>query len=539
MSWRRQAAALAVAGALAVLHTWPLTRDLAGQSRLDNADTALNTWIVAWVAHALPRHPLHVFDAPIFHPERRTLAYSEHLLAQGAMAMPLRAAGLSPTATYNLLVILGHALGAWAMWRLVTAWTGDAAAGAVAGCAFAFNAHLLTRFAHLQALHGEFVPLVLLGVDRLATHGRRRDALLLALGLVLVGLTSIYLLVFVAAAAVAGVATRRTEWGARAGATIGLTLAALVMAAVCLLPVLLPYWQVNHELGLERSIADAAQYGATWHDYLATGGRLHYALWSARFFGDGDAFFPGLTVTALAVLALADRRVHRGRVRMLVAIAALGVALSFGPALPLYGWLHEHLAPLRAIRVASRWAVLMLIATAVLAGLGAAALRARLAARPALATTVALILPALVTAEALRAPLAFTPTPSVPPIYARLAGVPATAVLEFPIFPAAHFNLNAPYLLAQIVHGHPIVAGYSGFAPPGYDARLAALARLPEDTAHRELVALGISHLVLHVAPLVAGFGQAAVDGLDEVPWLRREIADDEARVYRVLDVTP
>ena len=98
------AAALAVAAVLAVLHTWPLARDVAGQSRLDNADTALNTWIVSWVAHQLPRDPRRVFDAPIFHPERRTLAYSEPLLAPGAMAMPLRAAGLSATATYNLLV---------------------------------------------------------------------------------------------------------------------------------------------------------------------------------------------------------------------------------------------------------------------------------------------------------------------------------------------------------------------------------------------------------------------------------------------------
>ena len=135
--------------------------------------------------------------------------------------MPLRAAGLSATATYNLLVLAGFALSAWAMWRLVTGWTGDAVAGAVAGCAFAFNAHLLTRFAHLQALHGEFVPVVLLAVDRLATRARWRDAALLAAGLVLVGLTSIYLLVFVAGAAVVGVAARAAEWRLRPGPHAG------------------------------------------------------------------------------------------------------------------------------------------------------------------------------------------------------------------------------------------------------------------------------------------------------------------------------
>ena len=124
MTWRRQVTALAVAAALAVFHTWPLASDVAGQSRLDNADTALTTWIVSWVAHQLPRDPRRLFDAPIFHPERRTLAYSEPLLAPGAMAIPLRAAGLSATATYNLLALAGFALSAWAMWRLVAGWTG-------------------------------------------------------------------------------------------------------------------------------------------------------------------------------------------------------------------------------------------------------------------------------------------------------------------------------------------------------------------------------------------------------------------------------
>ncbi len=534
MSWRPAAAALALTAALAVLHTWPLGSDVSGQSRLDNGDTALNTWIVAWVAHQLPRDPLRVFDAPIFHPERRTLAYSEHLLAQGAMAWPLRAAGLSPTATYNLLVLAGFALSAWAMWRLVAAWTGDEAAGAVAGCAFAFNAHLLTRFAHLQALHAEFVPIVLLAVDRLATAPRLRHALLLTLGLVLVGLTSVYLLIFTAAAAVIGLLARWPEWRARWVSAIGWAGAGALLAAVALVPVLWPYWQVNRELGLERTLADAAQYGATWRDYLATGGRLHHAWWSHRFLPDHDALFPGLTVLALAGVACVDRQSHRGRVRMLVAIGLAGVALSLGPALPLYGWLFDLLPPLRAIRVASRWGVLWLTALAVLSGLGAAALRTR--ARPMVARALAVALPLLVTLEAARTPMAFTPTPPVPAVYAHLAAVPGAVLLEFPLFPGSQFNLNAPYLLAQTTHFHPIVAGYSGFASPAFTSRVTTLGGFPGDDAHALIRTLGITHVVLHVAPLAAQFGAAAVDAIDRVPWLTREFADGEARVFRVVE---
>jgi hypothetical protein len=534
VSWRLQLAALAVAAALAVFHTWPLSRDLAGQSRLDNADTALTTWITSWVAHQLPRDPLHLFDAPIFHPERRTLAYSEPLIAPGVMAIPLRGAGLSATTTYNLLVLAGYALSAWAMWRLVTGWTGDPVAGAVAGCAFAFNAHLLTRFAHLQALHGEFVPVVLLAMDRLATRARWRDAVLLAAGLVLVGLTSIYTLTFAAAAVVVGVAARAAEWRATAARTWLRVGAGALLGALCLSPVLLQYWLVNRELGLERTLADSAQYGATWRDYLATGGRLHYNLWSARFFSGTAVLFPGVAALGLALVGIADRRGHRGRVRMFVAIGVLGVVLSLGPAVPLYGWLFETVPLLRATRVAARWGGLFLMAVAVLAGFGTAALRAR--SGPRAAWILAWLLPAVVTLEAARTPMAFTPTPPIPLVYSRLAALPDAVLLEFPLFPGPQFNLNAPYLLAQTEHFHPIIAGYSGFATPAYTARTATLGRFPADESRALMRALGVTHVVLHLGPLVQGYGQAAVDAIDGVPWLRREYADDEARVYRVVE---
>src|SRR5690349_10167566 len=55
---------------LAVLHTWPLATAPGRLSRNDNADTILNEWTMAWVAHQLPRHPLHLFDANIFYPEQ-------------------------------------------------------------------------------------------------------------------------------------------------------------------------------------------------------------------------------------------------------------------------------------------------------------------------------------------------------------------------------------------------------------------------------------------------------------------------------------
>ena len=173
-------------------------------SRHDNADAMLNEWIVAWVAHQAPRAPLHLFDANIFHPEPRALAFSEHMTVQGLMGAPVFWLGGSPLLAYNLLVMAGLALSAWAMWLLLKRWTGSSAAGAVAGSLLAFNAHTLTRLPHLQALHLEFMPVVLLALDRLLVERRARDAVLLGVACALQGLTSNYLLVFTAMAAAVG-----------------------------------------------------------------------------------------------------------------------------------------------------------------------------------------------------------------------------------------------------------------------------------------------------------------------------------------------
>jgi hypothetical protein len=531
---RRDVVALTLALALAVLHTWPLATDPDGLSRHDNADTTLNTWIVAWVAHVLPRDPPRVFDAPIFHPERRTLAYSEPLLLPGLMAVPLQAAGLSATAVYNLLVILGFTLSAWAMWRVVTAWTGDAWAGALAGAAYAFNAHLLTRFAHLQAIHAECLPLVLFAVDRIASRAHVRDGWTLAAGLVGVGLTSLYQLAFAAGATVAALAARLPEWRGRARRTAGIATLGAVAGAVLLAPVLWQYLAVNREWGLARTLSDASQYGATWRDYLATGGRLHYAWWSAPYFGSATALFPGVAVTVLALIGSWRRDDDRPRVHMLVAIGAVGLAMSLGPALPGYAWLFEHVPLLQATRVSARWGMLLLTALAALAGLGLAAVRRQSGPRAAGRLTALALL--VVTAEALRAPMAYTPTPPIAPIYAQLASIDGAVLLEFPLFPGPQANLNAPYLLAQTEHFRPIVAGYSGFSTAGYAERVADLGTFPGEAARRRIAAMGVTHVVIHMDALRDTYGQAALDGLEAVPWLTRTLEDASTRVYRVLD---
>src|SRR5262245_44449195 len=110
---------------LAVVHTWPLAADPAGLSRNDTADTVHHEWILAWDVHQLTRDPLHLFDTNTFHPERRTLAYSDHLIVQAVMAAPFLLAGASPVLAYNVALIIGMALTGWSASLVVGSWTGS------------------------------------------------------------------------------------------------------------------------------------------------------------------------------------------------------------------------------------------------------------------------------------------------------------------------------------------------------------------------------------------------------------------------------
>ena len=72
---------------MAVVHSWPLASDLTHLTRLDNNDAQLNTFVIAWNAHILPRDPLHLFEATPFYPEKHSLAFSEHMLVPSLMKL--------------------------------------------------------------------------------------------------------------------------------------------------------------------------------------------------------------------------------------------------------------------------------------------------------------------------------------------------------------------------------------------------------------------------------------------------------------------
>ena len=530
----RRLAQLAFFAAAAVAHTWPLASGLGTWSRMDNADTALNAWILSWVAHQLSAAPLHLFDANIFYPEPRSLAFSEHMVVQGVMGIPLFAAGLSAVVVYNVLVLAGFTLSGLAMAVVVEGWTGSVGAGTVAGLAYAFNAHTLVRFGHMQALHVEFLPFALAALHALMVRPTWRAAAFLATACALQALTSNYLLVMTAIAMAAVAAASPAAWiGAGALRRWWMVGAAAAVCGIVLLPFLLPYYYASVTQGLTRPYDEVAYYSGQWRDYLATGGRLHYALWSHRFFTDSTPLFPGLTVLALAIYAMTAAQAWRDpRLRAMVLLALVGMALSFGTALPGYRWLYEHVTILQGIRAVVRFGWLWLLALAVLAGAGVCRLERRW---PAHATRIAVVAALLVSVEASRAPMSFTRFDGIPAIYTHVAALSDAVLIEMPFPTRDTIQINGPYVLASTEHFHPMMNGYSGFVPASYLLHAAVAGRLPSAAAVQELGYLGATHIVAHGRAL----GDEAIAQLEATGRVRLLAREGDDRLYAIARDTP
>ncbi|MGC4083802.1 MAG: hypothetical protein QM736_17240 [Vicinamibacterales bacterium] len=522
---------LAIFVLLAIVHLWPLASAPGTLSRNDNGDFVLHEWIMAWVAHAVATNPLHLFDANIFYPERGTLSYSDHLFVQSMIGAPLLWGGASPVLVHNLVLMAGFALTGWTTSLVLRRWTGSWLAAVGGGSLVAFNAFSLTRLPQIQDLHLEFFPLALFALDRLLSDPRLRHALSLAGWFVLHALTGTYLMVFASLSLAAAALVRPADWiGARFKRAGGYIVLAAVIAVVLLTPFLLPYYRASAEVGLGRSLEETQRFSAELTDYFAAAGRIHFDIlqWSRPYF-QGDALFPGFVALALALVGLWTVGLRDVRTRMLLAIAVVSFALSFGPAFPPYRVLYHVYPLLTGIRGAVRFGQFTLAAVGMLAAFGIASIERRL--KPALAVPVCAALVVAVNAEAMRAPLGYTEYPGTAPIFDSLKQIGSTSVLAFfPFYDSSRFHMNAPFMLATAATRtfHPMLNGYSGFKPASYYEHVKRLAPFPDQASIDYLRELGVTHV------LVDGRNMrpAQLDALATFPELHLWQTDGNLRIY-------
>ena len=256
-------------------------------------------------------------------------------------------------------------------------------------------------------------------------------------------------------------------------------------------------------------------------------------------------------------------RLLRSPLAFFVVALVLAVWLSLGPVpaagyaratgFGLYGMLYDVVPGFNGLRVPARFAMIAGLFLAILGGFGAAylfdppklAFDSRARRRTPLFAAIALLIlieGAAVPFEINRTwnmheatpparvypahTIGRSPAEGVPPVYARVAALPAGSVItEFPFGDGAW---EIRYLYYAAAHWKPITNGYSGGFPPRYKERVARLQRVGVDpeAAWQSLRDSGTTHVIVHRN----AFAKSADADVVET-WLRERGAKELERL--------
>jgi hypothetical protein len=596
---------LAVLGLFVVLSivlTYPLVRDLG--SRIlgapapgDNFEYLYKVW---WFKHAL--FDLRVspfFNADMFYPFGYNVALSETTVSNTIPALPLTLF-FGEVAAYNLTLLISFVLSGLGMYLLVLHLTGSRRAGSLSGVIFAFCPYRMMHLGagHLPLMGTQWLPLLLLYLDRMLVRRRRSDAFMGALFYALGALSAWYYAYMFALAGLLyvllrGRPWRRYLWQRRFAAH------ALLFVMVSLLlvgPFVFPVTQVWAEGDRPQSLRYVDHFSASPLDFIYPS--VMQPLWGVRLLEqyaqniNESILFLGLVPLVLAIIALRSRR-SRGLMAfawlsLIFAVMALGTTLHWGNT-PLYiavpGWLERifttgmgfvtgrlalypissyslrvagavylplptlllylYLPFFSAMRVWARFGLVTILGVSVLAGYGLQQFRAKLALRDAGARSrlggllVMAALCGLVILEFAAFPYALGACRvQARPVDGWLTGQSGDfAVMEFPVAKA----MSGLSLYAMRTHGKRISFGYGTFFPRAFTEQRGVLEGFPSI----ESIALLKQWAVRYVLVGSRSYGESwpqIREALSAASTLRYVLALDDHPIYegdRLLHLLP
>jgi len=508
--WARAGLLVAGYAAVTLWITWPLPTRLGTSLAGDYGDPAFVSWVMAWVADHLtavlrgdPAAWDAMWDAPIFWPERSTLAYSEHFLAQSLQSLPIWWATRNPLLGYNVVYLATMTLTMAAAHGLAVRLSGRPLAGLVAALTCALNDYrTFWSLGHLHTLSIHWWIFGLWGLDVFIATGSRPALAGATAALIALHFSSNYLMAFCApfTALFAVWSLARHGRLGDVGRWSGVVAAGLA-SVLAVLPVVLRYLATRDGLGFSRSLAETTASSASFAAY-----------------GQALPWIAPLVLLALVgALAPSVRDQVSRRARLgLLAMAAVAVVLSFGPVISLDGQTYpgpylllRYVPGFEGLRVPHRFVAIAATLLSLLAGFGAAWLARWRVAPVAVAVAVALVtrtgwqplfpIDGVLTFAPLAAPPPYLrPAAVTPAIYRFLTTAPAGAVLAE--LPFGDLGYEVRYTFFTQAHRRRTLNGYSGVLPPSYEARVRVLtAPLADPDAAWQALATA-SHVIVHSA---------------------------------------
>jgi hypothetical protein len=524
-------------GVMTAVMTYPQVTVLGTSVSLDHGDPLFSTWRLAWVAHQVVRDPMNLFNANIFHPELRTLAFSDAMLVPALMAAPLLWLGVPQLIVYNVTLLSAFAFSGAGMFVLVRSLTRHVGAALFAGFVFAFLPYRFMHYSHLELQFAHWMPLCLWAFHKTIRSGRLRDGLLTGLFFALQTLSSWYYGIFlftfmvpVGLGLLIGEGTKRLALNVRAFAAGGL------LAAMLIVPMALPYFAARESVG-ERPLVEIEFYSASGQNYLAAhSSNVLFGRLTAKWGGQERELFMGILVPLLALVGLWPVLSAARIAYAFGLVVAFDVSLGFNGVV--YPWLHEYVLPYRGLRVPARMAMVVGLALSTLAGYGIARLLRSIRSRTA-SIAALVLLTSVVALEYRSKPALKAIWTSPPPIYDALPAGTRNVLLELPLL-IPDIAIEPVYMYFSTFHWNTLINGYSGFSPPSYYYLREAMEAFPDSRALDELHRRGVTHVVVHAAfchrgvynDLVARIeASQRFERIATTLWERQEI-----RLYRLLD---
>ena len=533
--WRQRARVWGLFIGLTALMTWPSALHLASRS-VEHQDIFFNVWRLEWVRHALTTSPRDLFNGNQFYPETGVLAYSDAMLVESLIALPLLAAGLPSLLVHNLLLLGAIAASGIGMFVLARHLWGHTPGAIVAGLIFAFAPYRFSHFMHMELQWAVWMPWAFWATQRTLETGSLRYGLLTGLFMALQMTSSIYYGLFLALVLGLVVAVQALAMGRRSLRPLAVLAAGGIILAATTWVYSAPYRSASARVGL-RSTEEISKYSATPKSYLLVpeANRLH----GGRRAGSTELnLYPGAVPVLLGLFALVAVRPTR-----ITAAYAAGLLLAFDMSLGvnglLYPYLQAHVGAFKGLRAPSRAAILLLLCLGVLAARATGALLARIPPRAQTAGAVALM--ALILIDYWSAPMRLIWYPRRAALYEMLKTLPAGQVLELPLptLDTLPFH-DGRYLYTSTWHWKTLTNGYSGYYPRSYLERIIRLTTIPSPSALRQLKADGVRWVVIHEDRyLKPGEGGRVVEALVRLGAKPVGRLDDGWYPATLLDVEP
>jgi hypothetical protein len=480
---------------------------LASRQLPDDGDSLQGLWIMWWSGSHLVADTEKLFDGNVYHPHPHGLVYSEPMLAEGLLALPLFELFENRVLAVNLFTIATLVISCLGCHLLARELTGSHLGAFLGVLLYAFNAYVFSHLAQLQLVSIQWIPLALYCLHRYFVKPRARSAIGLVVFTVLLGLSSFYYLAFFSVALLILVPVYLWWYPFKRASLLWLIGSGLV-GLLILYSATAPYRELfdRYEYTGEPASADLSEF------LVPPSGSLLYRDLGAYRLSSYFLGYLSLLFAAAGIVSL-GRRGEAGRDRaiwlayLLVGVVAL--ACAAGPELWIAGRhvgsgpyrVLEMIGPFEKLREPARMVVLVYLVLGLFLGRGAASLFRRSPAIPRFAA--ALFIACLVLAEhwsLSRTRGTEIPTgDAIPDAYPWLAGHPEEGPLaELPVRPFREIRRTSMEAYFSTIHRRPILFAKPSFYPPAMELLQWELRDFPDERSIALLQAFDVRFALVH-----------------------------------------